>query len=95
MDDEVDRSRHTHPQTNPNPILKRAASDGMAHRLRRLPCRTSPASLDFISPVLDVFYTAAPAAVHLLKRRGAYPDIRVTQKGTHTSILTMVPEPGY
>ena len=46
MDDEVDRSRHTHPQTNPNPILKRAASDGMAHRLRHLPCRSPPGPLD-------------------------------------------------
>ena len=44
-------------------------------------CRTPPTSLDFISPALDVFYTATLAAVHLLK--GAYSDLRVTQKGTH------------
>ena len=29
-DYEVDRSRHTHRKRNPNPILKRAASDGMS-----------------------------------------------------------------
>jgi len=76
----------THLQRNPNPILKSAASDGMSPPTPPpppRPCRTSSASLDFISPVLDVFYTAAPAAVHLLKRRGAYSDPRVTQKGTH------------